>query len=93
MQVGYISSSSSEKCLVCGKRTSTFKAYHQSGMEIRVPLCDSDFRTSCYSTFDIKKMATKFLIDVKKECKRNVFESTESPSVAAAETGIGGSYE
>lgn len=69
MQVWHSSSSSSKPCVKCGKVTATYKVYEQSGMEIRVPLCDYDYRPSCYSVADIKKEARKFLIEAKKLIK------------------------
>lgn len=66
MQVWHSSSSERKPCVICGKKTATYKVYEQSGMEIRVPLCDYDIRPSCYSLADVKKETTRFLIELKK---------------------------
>jgi len=67
MKVGHMSSSESKSCVVCGKKTAHYKVHEQSGMDVTIPLCDDMNRPSCYSQVDVKKMAARFLTDVKKE--------------------------
>jgi hypothetical protein len=69
MHIGHSSSSESRPCVMCGKKTATYKIYTQSNMDVRVPLCDSMERPSCYSKADIKVISERFLIDVKKAIK------------------------
>ncbi len=72
MRVWHSSSSESKPCLVCGKKTAHYKIYEQSNICVRVPLCDSMDRPNCYSEFDIKRMAARFLTDVKKTVRVEV---------------------
>lgn len=69
MNVWHSSSSESKPCVVCGKKTSHYKVHEQSGMDVTVPLCDNNDRSTCYSKVDVKKMAARFLTDLKKEIK------------------------
>lgn len=63
MQIGTISSSESEKCIVCGRKTADRKVYHQSGMRIVIPACQ--IAHDCFDKVDAKKIASRALTDIK----------------------------
>lgn len=63
MNIGSISGSESEKCIVCGRKTSDYKVYHQSGMKIVVPTCHH--ARDCFSKVDVRKIASRALTDIK----------------------------
>jgi hypothetical protein len=70
MHVGHVSSSESKPCAVCGKKTAHYKVYEQSGISVKIPLCDSmDDLPTCYSSVDVKSMTSGFLTSLKKVIK------------------------
>ncbi|MGG4288336.1 hypothetical protein ABEW81_11120 [Priestia megaterium] len=70
MQVWNSSSSESKKCLVCGKVTGSYKVYEESGISIKLPLCQTVYDTGCYFKIDVKQMATLAVRTLKAEIKR-----------------------
>lgn len=66
MKVWHSSSTERRPCVMCGYKTGTYKVFEQCGMEIRIPLCDSVERPSCYSKVEVKEMAAGFLTALKK---------------------------
>lgn len=66
MLIGHLSSTTTAKCIKCGKPTGTYKTYDQSGIEIRIPLCDRDER-HCYREVDIKFIADTAIKLIKRE--------------------------
>lgn len=71
MKVYHCSSSESKPCMICGKKTSHFKVYEQSNLELRVPLCDNNTETCCYRKVDVKSLVTRQMIYLKKEIIRS----------------------
>ncbi|GGJ11307.1 hypothetical protein [Paenibacillus hunanensis] len=54
MKIGTISSSESEKCIVCGRQTADRKVYHQSGIQVVIPACH--IARDCFDKADVKRM-------------------------------------
>ncbi|EJW14243.1 hypothetical protein M5X00_31240 [Paenibacillus alvei] len=67
MKVWYSSSSESKPCMLCGKKTTRYKVYEQSNLELRLPLCDDGTETCCYWEVDVKSLVTRQMIYLKKE--------------------------
>ncbi|MCY9153684.1 hypothetical protein [Bacillus haynesii] len=68
MKVWHISSTESEPCVMCNRKTDVYKMYEQSNMTIKIPLCDTDER-DCYRKVDVKKIADQALRSIKKSIK------------------------
>lgn len=66
MQVGYISSSETKKCVVCGKKTAHSKEYEKSNISIRIPVCDHPVR-KCVDLIDIEQTANTTIKLIKKD--------------------------
>lgn len=69
MQVWNTSSSESKKCLICGKKTGSYKVYEESGISIKIPLCQTN-EGGCYFKVNVKQMATLAIRTLKTEIKR-----------------------
>lgn len=65
MKVWHISSTESEPCVMCNRKTDVYKMYEQSNMTIKIPLCDTEER-DCYRKVDVKKIANEALRSIKK---------------------------
>lgn len=65
MKVWHISSTESEPCVMCNRKTDVYKMYEQSNMTIKIPLCDTDER-DCYRKVDVEKIADQALRSIKK---------------------------
>lgn len=67
MKEGFCSSSLSKKCIICGKQTANYRTYEQSGIEIKIPLCNNVHDNKyCWRLADVKKLARKQLIELKR---------------------------
>lgn len=53
MHVHHVSSSESRPCVICGKKTSTFKEYEQTNIVIRIPACNEE----CFGKLHITNFA------------------------------------
>lgn len=47
MKEYHISSSEGKRCKGCGHNTGNYKTYEHTGIQIRIPLCDSCYNKSC----------------------------------------------
>ncbi|OMF05236.1 hypothetical protein BK129_14710 [Paenibacillus amylolyticus] len=65
MQIGFVSSSESKKCVICGKQTGNYKRYEQSNMVLTIPAHAGD----CYDQVDVKRLASRALTDIKQNIK------------------------
>lgn len=65
MNVWNSSSSESKNCVVCGKKTSTYKVYEQSSIAIKIPACHN----SCYYKVDVGEFADISIKLIKKAIK------------------------
>jgi len=65
MKVWHCTSSDSRPCVMCNRKTGTYKTYEQANMNIKIPLCDTDER-DCYRKVDVKKIADQALRSIKK---------------------------
>lgn len=71
MHEGFISSSESEKCVVCGKKTANYRSYYQSGIKVVIPLCDDVYNNRyCWKGVDVKAMLKRQLIELKQAVVR-----------------------
>ncbi|MEK4267048.1 MULTISPECIES: hypothetical protein [Bacillus] len=68
MKVGHTSSTDRKPCVMCNRKTGTYKTYEQANMDIKIPLCDTDER-DCYWKVDVKKIADQALRSIKKSIK------------------------
>lgn len=75
MQVWNTSSSYGEKCVICGKKTGSFKVYEESGISIKIPLCQTVYETGCYFKVNVENMAKLTIRTMKAEIKRQGVES------------------
>lgn len=67
MNEGFSSSSASEKCVVCGKKTANYRTYSQSGITVSIPLCDNVYKNRyCWKGVDAKTLLKRQLIELKK---------------------------
>lgn len=65
MKVWHCTSSDSRPCVMCNRKTGTYKTYEQANMNIKIPLCDTEER-DCYRKVDVKKIANEALRSTKK---------------------------
>lgn len=65
MKVWHCSSTESKPCVMCNRKTGTYKTYEQSNMTIKIPLCDT-YDRDCYRKVDVKKIADQALRSIKK---------------------------
>lgn len=65
MKVWNCMSSERKPCVMCNRKTDTYKTYEQSNMTIEIPLCDTNER-DCYRKVDVKKIANEALRSIKK---------------------------
>ncbi|APJ26600.1 hypothetical protein CHH86_03035 [Bacillus paralicheniformis] len=65
MKVWHCTSSDSRPCVMCNRKTGTYKTYEQANMNIKIPLCDTEER-DCYRKVDVKKIANEALRSIKK---------------------------
>ena len=72
MNVGFVSSSESSKCAVCGKKTAHYKVYIQSDISIKIPLCNKDSEGDCYRKVDVKDISSSFITLLNKAIKLGV---------------------
>ena len=71
MKIGHMSSSESALCVKCGKKTSTFKTYTQTNIEVRVPVCDNYSKVlRCYYEIDISDITDIAIKLIKREIAR-----------------------
>lgn len=70
MRIGSMSTYESKPCVFCNRKTTSFKIYEQSNMQLRIPLCDTDERT-CFDKVDVKDTATLFLKVIKKDIQED----------------------
>ncbi|WP_369546146.1 hypothetical protein [Bacillus velezensis] len=71
MKIWHSSSTETKPCVLCNKKTGTYKVYMQSNISIRIPLCDREDR-KCYDKVDVKNMADMALRLISKEAKEGV---------------------
>lgn len=66
MNEGYMSSSESRKCVVCGRQTANYKTYEQAGIKVVIPLCDDAYNNRyCWKGVDAKQLVKRQLIELK----------------------------
>jgi len=65
MKVWHCTSSDSRPCVMCNRKTGTYKTYEQANMNIKIPLCDTE-EQDCYRKVDVKKIANEALRSIKK---------------------------
>ncbi len=70
MRIGSMSTYESKPCVFCNRKTTSFKIYEQSNMQLRIPLCDTDERT-CFDKVDVKDTTTFFLKVIKKDIRED----------------------
>ncbi|MFS0904149.1 hypothetical protein AB3N02_13930 [Priestia aryabhattai] len=70
MQIWNSSSSESKKCIICGKKSGSYKVYEESGISIKIPLCQDMYDKGCYYKVDVKQMTTLAIRTLKAEIKR-----------------------
>lgn len=66
MVIGHLFSSESDKCSKCNRKTSTYKTYKQTGIEIRIPLCETNER-NCWDSIDLEETAYKSIRTIRKD--------------------------
>jgi hypothetical protein len=72
MHEGFISSSESEKCVVCGKKTANSRSYGQAGIKVVIPLCDDVYNSRyCWKGVDVKHLLKRQLIELKQAVVRS----------------------
>ncbi|MGM0971345.1 MAG: hypothetical protein ACQEWR_22640, partial [Bacillota bacterium] len=60
MRIGSMSTYESKPCALCNRKTTSYKIYEQSNMQLRIPLCDTKDR-KCFDKVDVKDTTTFFL--------------------------------
>ncbi|MDF9415205.1 hypothetical protein EYW51_04290 [Bacillus altitudinis] len=66
MKIGSMSTYESKPCALCNRKTTSYKIYEQSNMQLRIPLCDTKDR-KCFDKVDVKDTTTFFLKVIKKD--------------------------
>ncbi|MBN6887755.1 hypothetical protein ACUXCC_002943 [Cytobacillus horneckiae] len=66
MKIWHSSSSESKPCVVCGKKTGTYKVYEQTNIALKIPACNGDH----YNSVDVKEMAAASISLIKKVAMR-----------------------
>lgn len=55
-------------CIICGKKTGTYKVYEQRSISISIPVCDNSYENRyCYKKVDIKTFANRTLRELVKQ--------------------------
>lgn len=67
MIVWHSSSSEGKNCVVCGKKTGTFKVYEQTNISIRIPACNEN----CYNKVSVDEYADTSIKLIYKAIKVN----------------------
>lgn len=70
MRIGSMSTYESKPCVFCNRKTTSFKIYEQSNMQLRIPLCDTKDR-KCFDKVDVKDTTTFFLKVIKKDIQED----------------------
>lgn len=66
MQEGFMSSSESKECIVCGKKTANYRTYEQANIKVVIPLCDDVYNNRyCWKGVDAKTLLRRQLIELK----------------------------
>lgn len=71
MAIGHLSSSESDKCSKCNRKTSTYKTYKKTGIEIRIPLCETNKR-NCWDSINLEKIAYQSIRTIRKDIIKQV---------------------
>lgn len=66
MIVGHLSSTESDKCAICNKKTSTYKTYKQTNIQIRIPLCETSER-NCWDSINLEEATYKAIRTIRKD--------------------------
>lgn len=66
MIVGSLSSTESDKCSKCNRKTSTYKTYNQTNIEIRIPLCQTNER-NCWDSINLEETANMAIKLIRKD--------------------------
>ncbi|MGM0970316.1 MAG: hypothetical protein ACQEWR_17275 [Bacillota bacterium] len=70
MRIGSMSTYESKPCALCNRKTTSYKIYEQSNMQLRIPLCDTKDR-KCFDKVDVKDTTTFFLKVIKKDIQED----------------------
>ncbi|MEK4789354.1 hypothetical protein [Bacillus sp. FSL K6-2971] len=70
MKIGSMSTYESKPCALCNRKTTSYKIYEQSNMQLRIPLCDTKDR-KCFDKVDVKDTTTFFLKVIKKDIQED----------------------
>ncbi|OKP81618.1 hypothetical protein A3842_11100 [Paenibacillus sp. P3E] len=73
MKQGTLSSTESKPCIVCNRQTANYRTYEQSGLEVKIPFCDTEKR-DCGKSVDVKDLLRRQLIMLKREILKQVEE-------------------
>lgn len=66
MRTGYMSSSESKKCKVCGKKTNDYRTFNQSEMTVVVPVCESHWKDEGMALSEVEFKSGLFLKEINK---------------------------
>jgi uncharacterized CHY-type Zn-finger protein len=67
VKVWHSSSTERKPCIICGKKTGTYKVYEQRNITISIPACDNSYENrKCYDDIDIKDFARRTLQELAK---------------------------
>lgn len=66
VNVGHVSSTESKSCVICGKKTGTYKVYEQTNISIKIPACGN----GCFDKVNINNFADLAIKLVKKAIEK-----------------------